>query len=295
MAGNEAQKLTVELKRHAKGVGADLVGIAGIGRFAGVDPAHHPASIFPEARSVLVIGKRIVRGALRGLEEGTQFGNYRLYGYSWLENRFLAQCTFKAAEYLEAQGWEAVPLPNLPPQIPPMGVPVESGKPAPNVLVDIEAAAVRAGLGEIGYLGAFLSPEFGPRQRLQAILTDAELVEDPLFSGDLDDRSPEQAAFCPLEAVDAKKEQVVEICGKKMRTATINYRRCRTCQNGAGPNRCHPAGLPDRLGALCMRSCLDRLERQGRLSNRFQAAFRKREPWKVVGKIPLFDEGQDIE
>jgi len=295
MASNEAQKLTAELKKHAKSVGADLIGIAGIGRFAGIAAANHPSSIFPEAKSVIVIGKRIVRGALRGVEEGTQFGNYRMYGYSWLENRFLAQCTFKASEFLEAQGWEAVPILNLPTQIPPMGVPVEPGKPAPNVLVDVDAAAVRAGLGEIGYLGVFLSPEFGPRQRLQAIITDAELVEDPIFGGEICDRSPELAASCPLEAIDAKKEQVIEICGKKMRTATINYRRCRSCQNGAGPNRYHAAGLPDRIGALCVRTSMDRLEKQGRLSNKFQAPFRKRDPWKVVGAIPLFDEGQDIE
>lgn len=289
MAGNEARKRTEELKAYAKSVGVDLIGIAGIGRFDGVAPEHHPSSIFPEAKSVIVLGKRIVRGALRGVEEGTQIANYRMYGYSWLENRFLAVLTFKVAEYLEHDGWEAIPIANLPPQIPAMGVPVAEGKPAPNVMVDVDAAAVRAGLGEIGYLNVFLSPQFGPRQRLQAIITDAELLEDPLFSGEICDRSKELASLCPLQAIDASKEQVVDICGKKMKVATINYKRCRGCQNGAAPNRHHPAGLPDRIAAVCMRSDLERLEKQGRLANKFNAPFRKREAWTVLTPLRVQD------
>lgn len=295
MAGNEARKRTEELKAYAKSVGVDLIGIAGIGRFDGVAPEHHPSSIFPEAKSVIVLGKRIVRGALRGVEEGTQIANYRMYGYSWLENRFLAVLTFKVAEYLEHDGWEAIPIANLPPQIPAMGVPVAEGKPAPNVMVDVDAAAVRAGLGEIGYLNVFLSPQFGPRQRLQAIITDAELLEDPLFSGEICDRSKELASLCPLQAIDASKEQVVDICGKKMKVATINYKRCRGCQNGAAPNRHHPAGLPDRIAAVCMRSDLERLEKQGRLANKFNAPFRKREAWTVLTPLHVLDAGPDAD
>ena len=62
---------TTELKAAAREAGADLVGVADIGRFDGIDPAHHPASIYPEARSVIVLGKRVVRGCLRGVEEGS--------------------------------------------------------------------------------------------------------------------------------------------------------------------------------------------------------------------------------
>ena len=41
---------------------------------------------------------------MRGLEEGTQFLNYTLYGYDWLDNRFVAHTTFQAAEFLEDLG-----------------------------------------------------------------------------------------------------------------------------------------------------------------------------------------------
>ena len=241
------------------------------------------------------MGKRIVRGALRGVEEGTQFSNYRLYGYRWLEDRFLAMCTFKISEFLEENRWEAVPILNLPVQIPPMGISVEEGRPEPNVLVDVEKAAVRAGLGEIGYLGVFLSPEYGPRQRMQAIITDAELDEDPLFEGQICDRSKTLADLCPLEAIDPNQEQTIEICGKKMVVAKINHNRCKGCQNGSLPNRFHPAGLPDRLGALCIRSNMSHLEKTGKTTKAFRNEFRKREPWTVLSKFQLFDEEQDIE
>ena len=69
----ERSQFTAAFKEYARSVGADLVGIANIERFEDVAPNRHPSSIFPEARSVVMIGKRITRGTLRGLEEGTQF------------------------------------------------------------------------------------------------------------------------------------------------------------------------------------------------------------------------------
>ena len=41
-------------------------------------------------------------------------------------------------------------------------------------------AATRAGLGEFGYSNVVLTREFGPRQRFNSVVTDAELEPDPL-------------------------------------------------------------------------------------------------------------------
>ena len=43
-------------------------------------------------------------------------------------------------------------------------------------------AATRAGLGEFGYNNVVLTREFGPRQRFNSIITDADLVADDLVS-----------------------------------------------------------------------------------------------------------------
>ncbi len=264
----EQTAFTAQFREQAAAAGADMVGIAAIESFAELGPAKNPASIFPETKSVIVIGKRITRGALRGTEEGTQFELYRMYGRDWLNNRFLAMATFSAAEFLEDNGWEAVPLPNLPPEIPPMGVPVSDGRPAPNVMLDFDGAAVRAGLGEMGRCGLLLTPEFGPRQRLQIILTDAPLEADPPFTGKVCLRCADLENVCPLGALGAD--------------GGIDYALCARCHNGAEPNPFHPSGKPDRFAALCTRTCIDRLEAAGVLQNKFCNRFRTRKPWGVV-------------
>lgn len=272
--------------RFVKEAGADIAGVANIERFDERPAEKHPKAIFPEVKSVIILGRRITRGTLRGVEEGTNFLNYQLYGADWLDNRFIAMTTFQTAEFLEDHGWEAVPLQNLPPEIPPMGVSVKKNHPAPNVMLDFDDAAVRAGVGEIGYCGILLTPEFGPRQRIQMILTDAEIEPDPLLKEEICPRNTECKGFCPLGAFTGEKELVIG--EKKMKVAEIDYRKCGSCKNGAQPNRYHPAGKPDRLASLCIRSCLDYLEKNGRIGSTFASQFRKREPWMIKNEVDFY-------
>ena len=273
--------LTQDLKAFAAERRVDLLGIAPIERFEGVPAQHHPSSIFPETRFVIVVGKRITRGTFRGLEEGTQLDAYDQYGRSWLIDRVLAMATIHVATFLEDAGYEPVPLQDLPTQVPPSGVPVRPGAPAPNVIVDARDAAVRAGLGEIGLSGELLTPRFGPRQRLQLILTDAPLEPTPLLDKPVCDRCMACVRACPLGAINADALRTVSICGKEMPVAAIDDRVCRSCRNGARPNAYHPAGSPDRLGAVCNRTCIDALERAERVQGVFAAPFRKRPAWQV--------------
>ena len=268
-----------QLAATAKQAGADVFGVADIVRFDELPEAKHPRAIMPEAKSVIVLGRRVTRGTLRGVEEGTNTANYSLYGAVWLEDRFVALTTFTVAEFLEDNGWEAVPLPNLPPEVPPMGVAVKPGAPEPNVMLDFDDAAVRAGVGEIGYCGTLLTPGFGPRQRVQMILTDAEIEPTPLLDQPVCMGPDQCKGFCPLGAITGRK--TVTICGKAMTVAEVNHATCATCQNGAQPNRHHGSGKPDRMAALCMRSCVHALEQAGRVGNRFQTAFQVRKPWTV--------------
>ncbi len=269
--------LTRDFLAFAREKRADLIGIAPIERFADVPPDHHPCSVFPETRSVVAVGKRIPRGALRGVEEGTQFDIYGQFGLAWLKDRMLAVTTIALATWLEDHRWEACPIQDLDARIPPSGVPVKPGAPPPNVMIDVREAAVRAGLGEIGLCGEVLTPEFGPRQRFQLILTDAPLEPTPMPAGSVCDRCGACAASCPLGAFRGQKEAV--IAGKTMTVGVIDYAVCRRCQNGARPNGDHPAGLPDRLGALCVRSCVHHLEGTRRVARAVEAPFRVRPAW----------------
>ena len=275
------QELTRAFLQFAQEKRADLVGIAPVERFQDVPAAHHPQSIYPEVRSIIAVGKRITRGTLRGVEEGTQFDLYGQYGMAWLADRMLAITTIALATFLEDQRWEAVPIQDLPPQVPPSGVAVKPGLPPPNVMLDVREAAVRAGLGEFGWCGEVLTPQFGPRQRFQLILTDAILTPTPLCATAVCDRCGQCAKTCPLGAIPTDRGSKVSICGKEMAVAEVDYSLCRKCRNGATPNPNHPAGLPDRLAALCVRTCVHHLDQAGLVENRFQTPFRKRAAWQT--------------
>lgn len=273
--------LTREFKQAARGFGADLVGIASLDRFDGVPAEHHPASIAPDARAVVVLGRRITRGIVQAIEQGTNWQTYQLFGYYWLDTEFLAMTVFEAAEWLEDRGWEACPVFPFPPETPPQGIPVREGQPAPNVFLDMNYAAVAAGLGEIGWCDVFLTPDFGPLQRLQVILTDAPLAPDPLFEGQICTQCKVCVAVCPLSAMVPHKEERLSVAGREFVVASVSYDRCRRCQNGAQPNRYHSSGKPDRLAALCVRSCLAVLDEAGRLRRKFEHPFRREDYWAI--------------
>jgi len=275
--------LTQDVKAFARQKGADLVGIAPAERFADVPAERNPLSIFPDAKSVIVIARRITRGTLRGMEEGTNLGVYELFGYSWLDADFVSATVFEVVSHQEDLGWEACPLFPFPPQAYPQGIAVRPDAPAPNVYPDFDEAAVAAGLGEIGYCRVFLSPQFGPRQRFQLILTDAVLEGDPLLEKPICGKCGKCVAICPLGAMDDSVEEQIVIAGKAATVCAVDYGKCRVCQNGARANRYHASGLPDRLGAVCIRTCLDALERNGRLTGKFASEFRTRDPWVLDG------------
>ena len=261
----------------------DLIGFAGKERFEGVDPQHNPFSIFPEANTVIMLGKRICRGALRGIEEGTNFGDYALFGKNWLEDEFLSIACYDLVRVLEDNGWEACPIFPNPAELGPQGVSVAEGRPEPNVYPDFDYAAVACGLGEIGMNGLLLTPSFGSRQRFHMIITDAVIDSSPLLEGSICDSCGKCAESCPLGAVDMADPEIIDICGKKMPVAKLNYELCKICKNGACKNRFGATAKPDRIAALCNRTCLCHLEEEGLLSNKFENAFRHREAWSVGG------------
>ena len=127
-----------EIERFAKADGIDLIGFADRSRFADIDPQHNPFSIFPEAKTVIMVGKRICRGSLRGVEEGTNFGDYQLFGKNWLEDEFLAMSAYNLTNFIEEHGWVATPVFPNPCELGPSGVAVAEGRPAPNVYPDFD-------------------------------------------------------------------------------------------------------------------------------------------------------------
>ncbi len=275
-------KLNAEIiKQQARNAGADLVGIAAAERFQSLPADRNPLAIFPECRSVIVLGRRILRGAIRGVEEGTNFSStYGHFGFRWLEDNFLSQTTYDVTCFMEANGAEAVPLFGYTPDGMPKGQAVAPDKPEPNVIIDLDFAAQAAGLGEVGLGGFFITPEYGTRQRFATILSDIEFEADPVSAKSICADCGACAEACPLGAIDVTNTKTVGVPGHEMQVATVDYTICRSCPNGAmrGPGR---GNRPDRCAAACGRACLVQLEGAGKCGNSFEQPFRKRKAWAL--------------
>ncbi|HIE50573.1 MAG TPA: epoxyqueuosine reductase [Armatimonadetes bacterium] len=332
-----------ELKEFAFSRGLDLVGVANIERFKGAPPRMHPANIFPEARSVIVVARRIPRGTLRGIEEGTNWVSYTYFGYHGLHNTFFWPLpTYELACFIEDRGWEAVPYyPGVPEAQPPRE-PLREGTVAPEVQMQMRIAAVAAGLGEIGWSKVLLTEQFGPRQRLGMVITDAPLEPDPIVEpGSICHRCMVCVQECPAQAIPHLSEGKVvevEIAGYRIQWADVDmgkcclsyhgldkrvspflakecpgfvfevrqqkcaeeeaYKLCWPLSTGAwrksekfpsgyiveGHARLQQWGVGGSYGVCgargCIRSCLDHLERLGRLGQTFHTGpFIKRPRW----------------
>ena len=267
------EKIIEAVKRE----GIDLIGFAPKSRFDCLPARRNPFTIFPEGKTVVLVGKRVCRGSLRGIEEGTNFQDYGMFGKNWLEDEFLALACYNMTNVLEDEGWEAVPVFPNPPEAAPMGVPVAEGKEAPNVHPDFEFAAVACGLCEFGMSGIPLSEKYGSRQRFHMIITDAELEPTPVLERTICDACGLCAKACPLGAISTTETEEIEICGKKMTVAKIDYDKCKVCKNGACPSRFSPAARPDRIAALCNRTCVNVLETE----NKFENPFRVNDAWAL--------------
>ena len=259
----------------------DLIGFAGKDRFEGLDPRLNPFTIFPEGKTVIMLGKRICRGSLRGVEEGTNFADYDIYGKNWLEDQFLALACYGLTNTLEDEGWEAVPVFPNPSELGPTGVSVTEGREAPNVFPDFTYAAVACGLCELSMSGLAFSAQFGSRQRFHMVITDAEIEPTPLLEKKICDGCMKCADACPLGAISRTETETITICGKEMTVAKVDYEKCNICKNGASPNRFTSKAAPDRIAALCNRTCMCHLDELGVLGNQFEKPFRTNPIWAL--------------
>lgn len=264
-----------ELIVLAKEVGLDLVGVAPVERFKDVAAQINPLSIFPQAKSIIVIGREIPRGNFRGVEEGTL--------WTRASRQVPPLLTYNLSRHIEDAGYVSVPVSPIAPERWPDGIPFEEGKVAPNVSPSLDYAAVAAGLGEIGFCRIFLTPQFGPRQSLGMIITDLELEPDSVFEGKVCDRENCMKCVkdCPLGAISQDNVEILNICGKEMTCGVINYEACKLCPNGTFPDTSYANAKPNRLTAICNRSCIAYLEESDKLSKKFKNPFRKKEPWKL--------------
>jgi epoxyqueuosine reductase QueG len=187
------------VKARARELGADLVGIA---RGAVLD-AHPPDPARPQtparisrldSRSVIVLARRTPTGLsrLRGQDD-----RHKQYSAELIISD-LEEIELNLVYFLEAAGFPAI-------TVPPVHFDPREYDPAGDTRgpLSLAHAAVEAGLGTLGLNLMLLTPEFGPRVTLGAVLTSAELdvdtpLAEPLCLGESCGRC---LLACPADAI----------------------------------------------------------------------------------------------
>ena len=87
--------------------------------------------------------------------------------------------------------------------------------------------AVAAGLGEVGWSNLLLTPQFGPRQKLVTIITNATLEPDSVYSGDpICDRCMACVEACNIGAIAADRSRAVTTNGRSFEWWALRRLRC---------------------------------------------------------------------
>ena len=160
------RNLTARVKECAYGFGADLVGVSPISRFKGAPIMMSPQGILPTATSVVVC-------AIHHLDEAIELGGedhpqiIGPYSIQYVMNLKLDYIAFRVARYLDSLGYEAVPIAasNIW-RYRPFGDMTATFAPDMSHIY----AATCAGIGQLGWHGLTMSPEYGPRNRFISVI-----------------------------------------------------------------------------------------------------------------------------
>jgi len=226
--------LTMKLKQYLQERGADLVGIGPVGRLEGAPEEMHPRRYLGGAQVMISIGLHINEASCdliaRSVRDRTPPASYHSYQVFTLTivNPQLDVIAYQGAKWLEELGYRAYPFPtNMPHVLKPSGD--YPGGPGD---ISHKHVAVACGLGQIGWHSLLITPQFGTRQKLTTIITNAPLEPDPIFPGELCD--PVRCRFqcaraCPTAAIpgNLQGKTLISIGEKPVQYGQIVGWRCR--------------------------------------------------------------------
>ena len=218
----------------------DYVGICPSSVLEGEPKGHRPSDLLPNAKSIIVFGRRLINGSVqtkfRFMEDGVGniVGSYSAHSFVLSINHLCMKQTYDIAQYLE-NTFRCFAMPvtnNVLQAVQPEGNyapffadPYKAGLP-----IDFYKAAVAAGIGEMGWNHRVITPDNGPRVYICAIITSMEFEEydkpyagpklcDPVKCGVCSE-------VCPTHALDPKKGTKVTICGKEYDLGKLDVNGC---------------------------------------------------------------------
>ena len=300
----------------AKKCGADIVGFAPISR---IPENLGVTKLMPNAKTVIGLAFRVLRGTYRGIEEGSTYYQYTTMAVENMEETVMPMANVRVSMMLEEEGYSALP------QRRHQQIMAEENSTNPEVAYDaiyrgktqetqlnFNKLAVRCGLGEIGLHGALLTSEFGPFVRTCFIITDAEIEPTPIKEPSLCDKCGKCVKACPGKAIspdgkvdnwqcavyynganglknpfmppDAFKnfeERLEIICGNYKVNPETAKEILKNIYFYPPAQHAYQCSI---CGRACDMACYMHLEEKGLLTKKFNTPFRKREEWKFDKK-----------
>jgi len=179
-----------DLLNKAKNLGIDLIGVAPVERFVAAPENHKPQDIMVEAKSVIVLARRILTGPVKN-KTWTSYtsvhdGNVVRLDHDAYHLALFLEETFAAS---------AIPVPAMTPYF-------HWDEEIQYAAGDLshKHAAVAAGLGVLGKNTLLITPQFGNRVNLVSIVTDLEIEPDAVLTDEL---CPPSCQLC-IDACPAK-------------------------------------------------------------------------------------------
>ncbi len=217
------ENLEGKMKEFVLSKGADLVGIASVGRFSGAPDGHKPEDLLPDAKTVIVCAKRFPNSVVME-RPATSYHNMMTISYNQLD-----LIAYKTAIYIEQRGGIAIPVPASEPYY-------DWNPDEVHGRGDLshKHAAQAAGLGRLGKNSLLITPEFGNRVQLVSVVTNLNLEPDPLIENEL---CPPKCLLCikscPVKAIRNEQQVNQRLCRSymflKLPKGQIIY-GCRECR-----------------------------------------------------------------
>jgi len=219
------RKLKDEVVRFCRERGADLVGFAPVERwdeFAEVPPEFRPRAIFPQAKTVIVIGMSM---PLPVVESTPSALHKEVYDTT---NRQLDELAVSLTRHLNRMGHASFPFTRD------TYTSMRALREHNLAAFGHVPAAKYAGLGTIGMNNCVLTPEFGPRVRFVSVFTEADLPPDPMQPEELCIKCKLCASLCPKKAIRPREDRVA---------GDYDKAACLLMHEELVKRRCHPCGI----------------------------------------------------
>jgi len=177
----EIQELTGLVKEYAEEkLGFDLFGIAAAAdpEFDRAPTGHNPTEYLPGAQTVISVGLRVIPAVLKTTPSPIYQKHYITV------NESLNTGAYNLSRYIESLGYRCIYFPETDPfpfYLEQRAQGVKTLTPSFSHI----AAATAAGIGKRGKVGVLLTPQFGPRQRFNSIITTSPLIPSPKFEGEV--------------------------------------------------------------------------------------------------------------